>query len=113
MAMWYAAVTNERGGVARLNDYPYTDEEGTTTEQCDPLPERATATNDGKVVVTFDDGRSFEERRDRMKYALSRQPIAMVVKSTCRLFNNYKSGIVTDDEDCRCEEVSAIHTKPL
>lgn len=108
VAMYYAVVTNERGGIARLNDYPYTDEKGETTQDCDLRPDRAVESNDGKIVVTFDDGRSFQERLERMKFAVSFQPIAMVIKSTCRLFNNYKSGIITDDEDCRCEEVDCI-----
>jgi cathepsin L len=108
LGMAYAAFTNERGGMARLNDYPYTDEKGETTENCNLGPERAVAPNNGTIVVTFDDGRDFEERMARMKYAVSRQPVSMVLKSTCNLFNNYRSGVVTDDQDCRCEEVDCI-----
>lgn len=107
LGMVYAG-TNKRGGIARLNDYPYTDEKGETTENCDRGPERAVDPNDGTIVVTFDDGRDFEERMERMKYAVSRQPVSMVLKSTCDLFNNYRSGIVTDDQDCRCEVVDCI-----
>lgn len=108
LAAFYAVKLNERGGIARLNDYPYTDEGGETTETCNLEPDRAVEANDGKVVVTFDDGRSYEERLERMKYALSITPISMVVKSTCRLFNNYRSGVVTDDEDCRCVVIECI-----
>jgi len=108
LGMYYAVKENERGGMSRLNDYPYTDEKGETTVQCNLEPERAVQPNDGRVVVTFDDGISFDERLRRMKYAVSITPISMVLKSTCNLFNNYKSGIVTDDQDCRCEDTDCV-----
>lgn len=59
-------------------------------------------------MLDFSDDISFQERMDRMKAAVSLQPVAIVIKSACKLFTNYKSGILTDDEDCACSEMSCV-----
>jgi hypothetical protein len=101
------AMGNREGGMSSLNHYPFTDEKGNTTEECqefdsDVLP------NNGKVVVTFSDGLSFDKRFAQMKNAVSIQPVAMVIRSQCDILSSYKSGVMTDDGDCQCEDVSCI-----
>lgn len=102
------SMENTNGGTSSLNDYPFSDEEGETTAECKDVDRATTSPEDGRVVVTFQDGRSFEERLYRMKYAISVQPIAMVIKSDCKTLSSYKSGVMTDDGDCRCEDVSCV-----
>lgn len=96
-----------KGGMSSLNDYPFTDEKGETTGECYDKPVSVDP-DDGKIVITFSDGRSFSERFERMKYAVTLQPVSMVLKTQCDLFSSYKSGVMTDDGDCRCEDVSCI-----
>jgi cathepsin L len=103
-AMIYG-LQNEIGGVATLEDYEYTDHGGTTTGTCkaedNPL---AVKVDGGSYVVDFYDDYSFDERLQRMKDAVSVQPVAIVIKSNCQLFSSYLSGILTEDQDCECTE---------
>ena len=96
-------------GLASANDYPYTDYEGTTTEQCQTTGKDATVKiDDPIIVVTYSDNFSREERVQKMKAALARQPLSMALRSSCSTFSNYNSGIMTNDGACACEEVSCI-----
>lgn len=94
-------------GMSSLNDYPFTDEKGDTTEDCQDFKSDVLPKN-GKVVVTFSDSLSFDKRFARMKYAVSIQPVSMVIRSQCDILSSYKSGVITDDGDCQCEETSCI-----
>jgi C1A family cysteine protease len=49
------ALRNQKGGMSSLNDYPFTDEEGDTTGECQDKPV-AVNPDDGKIVTTFSDG---------------------------------------------------------
>eukprot|EP00934_Nitzschia_sp_Nitz4_P003677 Nitzschia sp. Nitz4//scaffold12_size214221//113406//114812//NITZ4_001504-RA/size214221-processed-gene-0.160-mRNA-1//-1//CDS//3329535032//3667//frame0 len=89
-------------GIARLVDYPYTDSGGKTTTKCNTKAEAAVAVTEASYVVDFYDDYTFEERVDLMKTAVSKQPVAIVLKSACKLFQSYSSGILTEDEDCAC-----------
>ena len=39
---------------------------------------------------------------EKMKQGIARQPVAIAVRSNCKTFKNYRSGVVTDDEECAC-----------
>lgn len=63
------------GGVATLNEYPYTDSGGDTTESCLATDVNATIfLKQPRTVVSVDDNLSFTERKDLMKKAVSYQP---------------------------------------
>lgn len=91
--------------MSSLNDYEYTDYKGETTEQClleeNNIP-LAVEIKKPKIVMDFDLRVGFEERLETVKDVLSRQPISMVIKSTCRSLSNYRKGILTDDGNCAC-----------
>jgi C1A family cysteine protease len=109
LAMKYA-LSNEHGGITRLNDYSYTDYEGSTTKECMvqdyPL---AVIPEGGQVVLDFfDTSLSFQERLLQMKTTLAKQPISSVIRSNCGTLSSYKKGILTDDGDCACANPSCI-----
>jgi hypothetical protein len=109
LAMKYALL-NEYGGISRLNDYSYTDYQGSTTKECKvedyPL---AVVPEGGQVVLDFfDTSLSFQERLLQMKTILAKQPISSVIKSNCGTLSSYKKGILTDDGDCACNNPSCI-----
>ena len=100
---------NDIGGVATLNDYPYTDKRGDTTEQCYEDSVNATvALKQPRIVFATGDTFDKFERLRRMKKAVSVQPVTMVLKSDCDLFLSYKSGVLTDDGGCECSAVSCL-----
>ena len=84
-------------------NYPFVDGDGTTTAACDSSAIGAVAVTDASFVLDFEDDYSFEERRDGMKAAVANQPVAMVLKSLCPLFTNYRSGVLTVDDGCACD----------
>lgn len=97
------------GGLATLNDWPYTDEKGDATEQCDTTGKNVSVfLKEPYIVFSTNDNMRFEERKERMKTAVSIQPVVMVLKSGCDLFSSYRGGIMTDDGDCACGETSCI-----
>lgn len=106
IAAIYAA-NNWFGGVATLGDYPYTDINGVTTQLCELTPEApslaVTATN-VIAVAGLDATISFEKRLEMFKLALVEKPVSVIMKSSCVLFSNYLSGILTDDGDCTCSD---------
>jgi hypothetical protein len=103
-AMGYS-IKSDSGGIARFQDYEYSDSGGKTTGQCKiggkPI---AVTVKEASYVVDFYDEYTFDERLQRMKEAVSRQPVAIVIRSNCALITNYKSGILTEDEECACDE---------
>jgi hypothetical protein len=100
---------NSFGGLASLNAYPFSDDDGDTAETC-ATSDRELLVNpdDPRLVLTFDDQLSFDERLELMKAAVARQPVAITLKSGCDRFSSYKDGILDDDGDCACEQVSCI-----
>jgi hypothetical protein len=100
---------NSFGGVTRNNEYPYSDYEGDTTDQCQvqskPL---AVQISDPKIVLDFGRPFDFDIRVQLMKEALQIAPVGMTIKSACRTLSNYRKGILTDDEDCACSSSSCI-----
>jgi Papain family cysteine protease len=103
-AMEYAA-KNNFGGITTDYDYQYSDYEGQTTDTCQ-LTGRSPAVEitEASYVVDFYDDFSFDERLTRMKRALEQQPVAIVIRSNCQTISNYRSGILTEDEDCGCND---------
>jgi hypothetical protein len=100
---------NSFGGLASLNDYPFSDDDGDTTETCATSDrEILVDPEDPRLVMTFDDQLSFDERLGLMKTAVARQPVAVTLKSGCDRFSSYKNGILNDDGDCACQQVSCI-----
>jgi hypothetical protein len=102
---------NDFDGIARLNDYEYTDYAGTATEEClldDVTTPRAVEVTGGAVVAGFDAPLTFEERVQEFKLALAETPVAMVIKSSCKTLSNYRNGVLTEDGDCACSAVDCI-----
>mmetsp|Transcript_62753 Transcript_62753/g.152793 ORF Transcript_62753/g.152793 Transcript_62753/m.152793 type:complete len:534 (-) Transcript_62753:156-1757(-) len=105
------SVLNDFDGVARLNEYEYTDYRGETTEECkvDTVDyPRAVEVSKPEVVAGFDFFGSFDDRLREFKEALAEKPVAMVIRSSCKTLSNYKKGIMTDDGDCACSAVDCI-----
>jgi len=111
-------------GITRLNDYPYTDYFGTTTEEClapavaskvsgsgsstkDDMP-LAVQVNDARKVAGFNAFIIHNERVQAFKEAVAIKPVAMVMKSSCRTLSNYRKGVLTDDGECACAAVECI-----
>lgn len=100
---------NSFGGLASLNDYPFSDDDGDTAKTCATSDkELLVDPDDPRLVLTFDDQLSFDERLELMKAAVARQPVSITLKSGCDRFSSYKDGIINDDGDCACEVVSCI-----
>lgn len=99
--------SNWFGGVTTLEEYPYNDNNGVTTKFCDlklEAPTLAVEVTDVIAVVGLDATISFQKRLELFKLALVEKPIATIMKSSCVLFSNYLSGILTDDGDCTCSD---------
>eukprot|EP00535_Pseudo-nitzschia_heimii_P001296 CAMPEP_0197179908 /NCGR_PEP_ID=MMETSP1423-20130617/4706_1 /TAXON_ID=476441 /ORGANISM="Pseudo-nitzschia heimii, Strain UNC1101" /LENGTH=379 /DNA_ID=CAMNT_0042629897 /DNA_START=153 /DNA_END=1289 /DNA_ORIENTATION=+ len=95
------------GGVTTLQDYPFIDANGLTSTVCGlalkkPLP--AVEIKDPLDVVGLDKAMSFDKRVEIFKLALMEKPMVVIMKSSCKLFSNYVSGILTDDGDCDCTD---------
>ena len=97
---------NLAGGMATLNNYPFTDgEKGETTDEC-RIDDHEIAVKSAKgQAVTFygnvgDD--SFDIRMQKMKRAVHEQPVAIAMNSECATIKNYKAGVLTDEGDCAC-----------
>lgn len=103
-AMQYA-VNTPFGGVATSGSYPYSDGGGSTTETCQVNGKApAVQVTDAEYVVDFYDDFTADERVRRLKQAVARQPVALVIRSNCHTISNYKSGILTEDEACACND---------
>jgi hypothetical protein len=87
IASLYASLTNF-GGIARLNDYEYTDFYGDTTEECmlgQVTTPVAVIVSKPQLVAGMTSGLSYNERSEQFKQVLEQQPIAMVIKSACKV----------------------------
>ena len=101
------AAENWFGGVTTLNDYPFTDAKGKTSNVCNlnsETPAPAIKVNDPMIVAGLDSTMSFDRRLETFKLGLMNKPISIILKSSCKLFSNYVSGILTDDGDCACSD---------
>jgi hypothetical protein len=99
------SLKSQFGGVASLGDYGYSDYDGKTTTTCKTSgKEVSVKLEGGSYVVDFYDTYSFQERLQRMKEAVFKQPVAIVIRSNCRTISNYKKGIITEDEECACND---------
>lgn len=100
---------NRFGGVARNNEYPFSDYRGSTTESCEleskPL---AVTVKEPRIVLDFGAPFDFQERILMMKAALQTAPVAMVIKSSCRTLSNYRKGILNDDGGCACSSSQCL-----
>ena len=104
IAVRYAA-ENWFGGVTTLEEYPFTDAGGLTTEVCNlagEIPPPPLNVTNSVVVAGLHASVTFEKRLETFKLALMDKPISVILKSSCRLFSNYVSGILTDDGSCTC-----------
>jgi cysteine peptidase B len=107
-AMKYS-VRNSFGGLATLNDYPYTDKQGTETETCQTSGKNVSLeVYSPQVVITYADSLGQSERIQYLKSATARQPVSVALKSNCNTFMSYSGGILTNDEDCACQAVTCI-----
>ena len=86
IAALYATLT-QFGGITRLNDYEYTDYRGQTTEECALSPSIPVAVDisEPSVVAGMNSQTSFEERVEIFKQVLEKQPISVVMKSSCKV----------------------------
>jgi hypothetical protein len=102
---------NSFGGLTRLNDYPFTDATGATTQTCKldsgGYPIAVTTTGAGYVVST-DTSDSFTDRVSKMKQVLLRQPIVISMRAYCNTITAYGGGIITDDGDCACSDSTCL-----
>ena len=101
------ASDNWYGGLSSLNDYPYLDFNGLTTEFCNltaTTPPLALTVTYPVEIGGLGIPMSFNERLEMFKLALIEKPIAIVMKSSCLIFSNYLSGILTEDGDCACSD---------
>jgi hypothetical protein len=109
--LYYAMQYSVAAGAIRLDDYPYTDGGGTTTEEClltEGDTELAVVAQTGKMI-DYNDDMAFDQRLELFKNALATTgPIAMVIKSSCQTISNYRSGILDDDGDCACDNPNCI-----
>lgn len=107
IAALYAA-GNWYGGVTAFTDYPFVNRDGLTTESCELAnespPQLSMKVANPVTVVGFDAAVGFDERVETFKLALMQKPISIVMKSSCNMFSNYFSGILTDDGQCACSE---------
>jgi len=104
------AWNNSLGGLTSLNDYPFTDSDGTTSSDCQVRNKPLTVTmEDPRSVVGFSDSYSGEERIQRMKTAVAQQPISASMNSNCTLITSYASGVLTDDGNCSCANIDCIN----
>eukprot|EP00531_Pseudo-nitzschia_arenysensis_P010918 CAMPEP_0116143434 /NCGR_PEP_ID=MMETSP0329-20121206/15452_1 /TAXON_ID=697910 /ORGANISM="Pseudo-nitzschia arenysensis, Strain B593" /LENGTH=426 /DNA_ID=CAMNT_0003638761 /DNA_START=296 /DNA_END=1577 /DNA_ORIENTATION=+ len=104
IAVKYAA-NNWYGGIATWIQYPFTDEEGMTSETCllTSLTPAPPLTVDSAVVVGgLDIAMTFDKRLETFKLALKQKPISVILKSSCQLLSNYVSGILNEDGGCAC-----------
>ncbi|KAL3934053.1 MAG: hypothetical protein SGARI_003555, partial [Bacillariaceae sp.] len=109
LAMAYVEA-NALGGLATDEAFPYTDSGGTATETC-PITSTdslAVSINDPRTVMTYDDAYTTLERMERLKYALATQPVTVALSALCPTLSNYRSGILTDDIGCSCEDTRCI-----
>jgi len=93
-------------GLARIEDYPYTDgASGETTTDCS-LKGKNVAVETGKEYLVNWYGEvgddTYTTRAERMKYALAEGPVAIAMKSSCKKIMTYRKGVITDDFDCKC-----------
>jgi len=108
LALDYAE-SNTFGGMARLNDYAYTDDDGSTTQICNLRNQKLAVEAQGSgYVVSMDSYDTFDNRVAKMKSVLSRQPISISMRAICRTMTAYASGVLTDDGDCACADISCI-----
>ena len=103
------ASDNWFGGLTTDKYYPYSDFNGLASDYCNltttpttpPLSVNVTDPVEIGGLGTF---LSYTERLEMFKLALVEKPIAIVIKSSCLIFSNYISGILTDDGDCACSD---------
>jgi len=103
------ASDNWFGGLTTEKDYPYLDFNGLTSDYCNLTTTPTTPPLSVKVADPVEIGGlgtllSYTERLEMFKLALVEKPIAIVMKSSCLIFSNYISGILTDDGDCACSD---------
>jgi hypothetical protein len=106
-AMQYAVAN----GATRLDDYPYTDDDGKTSGECllaEDVTELAVVAEKGKMI-DYNDKMGFDERLALFKDTLATVgPIAITIRSSCPTISNYRSGILNDDGLCACDNANCI-----
>jgi len=108
--------SNNFGGLASLNDYPYDYPFGLENsfgiddlETCDLTGKSAiVSVSNPKIVVAYDDSSSRDERALKLKSAVARQPIVIAMSAMCNTMSNYQSGILSDDGDCACSDPNCL-----
>lgn len=99
----------EYGGLMTLAMYPYTDAEGVTTTRCyGSKRDIAVEVTSGSIVIEYNSVLSLEKRMEKMKQAVSVQPVAVAISTGCPTFANYKSGVLTSDGDCFCAASTCV-----
>ena len=104
----YSAI-NLFGGLATLNNYSFSDEDGDTTEECKLAGQEAAVDSQGIAVITsINSVDTFEQRLDNMKRAVARQPVSVAMRSSCRTMSHYRSGVLDEDKDCACNSFDCV-----
>ena len=98
-----STIVTAGSGLASLNDYPYTDYYGRSTDDClkNDFPPVVQIQN-VQIVVGYDARLTHAQRLVAFKQALALQPISVVMRSSCRTLSNYRSGVLTEDGNCAC-----------
>lgn len=108
MATVYSNI-NRFGGLATLNKYSYSDDDGDTTTECKLSGQDVAVDSQGIAVITSISALdTFQQRLVNMKRAVARQPVSVAMRSSCRTFSNYRSGILDEDKDCTCNSPGCV-----
>ena len=101
IASLYATLTSF-GGVVRLNDYEYTDYRGFTTEECflSSATPVAVEVSSPTLVTSMTSSMTYQERAEVFKQVLEQQPIAMVIKSSCKVSKEFKPAVLCPYARC-------------
>jgi hypothetical protein len=106
---WQYVLDNAIGGLATYEDYPFQDYYGDTSTSCSADADLLAVTVPSAFWVTTETSPySFADRIDYMKWAVSKQPVSVLMNSNCQLFLSYVSGLFTADGACACSDETCL-----
>lgn len=101
MAIAYSNLNVNLNGTATLNEYPFSDGDGDTTETCTLVDQEPAFETEGiRVMMGSSNLWTFEERVKKMKEVVSQHPVSIVMVAGCKTLSRYKGGVL--DEGCEC-----------
>lgn len=104
--------SNALGGVTNWNTVPFTDFDGDTSDECPaeimPGGPLSVVVPRMAMAVSSTSPSDPTARLNRMKAALAKQPLVVLMDATCLTFQSYSSGIIDDDGQCACADGSCI-----